>query len=119
MNLMTPCRAGLCLLAAALSGCIVAPAPQAPPQQAALPTAYEGSPEEQTSEPPPPLPDYEQPPPPADGYIWTPGYWAWSPTGYYWVPGAWVEPPYPAAIPASRPWNVIELPYRSARRLTG
>jgi WXXGXW repeat (2 copies) len=47
---------------------------------------------------PPELPVYEQPLCPGDGYIWTPGYWAWSPTGYYWVPGAWVEPPYAAAL---------------------
>jgi len=59
---------------------------------------YAEQPTETASQPPPPLPDYQQPPPPADGYIWTPGYWAWSPTGYYWVPGAWVEPPYPAAL---------------------
>ncbi len=45
-----------------------------------------------------PLPDYDQPPPPTDGYIWTPGYWAWGPGGYYWVPGAWVEPPYMGAL---------------------
>ena len=25
-----------------------------------------------------PLPDYDQPPAPGDGYIWTPGYWAWG-----------------------------------------
>ena len=49
-------------------------------------------------QPPPPLPDYEQPPPPGDGYIWTPGYWAWGPAGYYWVPGAWVEAPYMGAL---------------------
>ncbi len=42
---------------------------------------------------PPPLPIYEQPRIPAPGYIWTPGYWAWSPDGYYWVPGTWVLPP--------------------------
>ena len=28
---------------------------------------------------PPPLPLYAQPPIPGDGYIWTPGYWAWDP----------------------------------------
>jgi len=55
-------------------------------------------PTEQATEPPPALPDYEQPPAPADGYIWTPGYWAWGQDGYYWVPGAWVEPPYSAAL---------------------
>ena len=42
---------------------------------------------------PPALPVYEQPEMPADGYLWTPGYWAWGPEGYYWVPGTWVEPP--------------------------
>lgn len=59
---------------------------------------YAEQPTETAPQPPPPLPDYQQPPPPADGYIWTPGYWAWSPSGYYWVPGAWVEPPYAAAL---------------------
>lgn len=42
---------------------------------------------------PPALPDYVQPPCPGDGYLWTPGYWAWGGTGYYWVPGVWVMPP--------------------------
>jgi WXXGXW repeat (2 copies) len=43
---------------------------------------------------PPPLPVYEQPPIPDPGYIWVPGYWAWSEdVGYYWVPGTWVMPP--------------------------
>ena len=42
---------------------------------------------------PPALPVYEQPVCPGDGYIWTPGYWAWGPDGYYWVPGTWVFPP--------------------------
>jgi hypothetical protein len=42
---------------------------------------------------PPPLPVYVQPPCPAVGYLWIPGYWAWSPAGYYWVPGTWVLPP--------------------------
>jgi len=27
---------------------------------------------------PPELPAYEQPMCPGDGYIWTPGYWAWD-----------------------------------------
>jgi len=43
--------------------------------------------------PPPALPVYVQPVIPAEGYIWTPGYWAWGPYGYYWVPGTWVLPP--------------------------
>jgi WXXGXW repeat (2 copies) len=42
---------------------------------------------------PPVLPVYEQPDCPGDGYIWTPGYWAYGDEGYYWVPGVWVEPP--------------------------
>ena len=42
---------------------------------------------------PPVLPVYEQPPCPDDGYIWTPGYWAYGPEGYYWVPGTWAMPP--------------------------
>jgi len=42
---------------------------------------------------PPALPVYAQPPIPGDGYIWTPGYWAYGPAGYYWVPGVWVRPP--------------------------
>ena len=40
---------------------------------------------------PPALPVYEQPVCPGDGYIWTPGYWAWGDDGYYWVPGTWIE----------------------------
>jgi WXXGXW repeat (2 copies) len=46
---------------------------------------------------PPELPVYDQPPLPGDGYIWTPGYWAWGDDiqDYYWVPGTWVEAPQP------------------------
>jgi len=46
---------------------------------------------------PPALPVYEQPLCPGDGYIWTPGYWAWDDVDqdYYWVPGTWVLPPEP------------------------
>jgi len=42
---------------------------------------------------PPVLPVYEQPPCPTEGYLWTPGYWAYGPAGYYWVDGVWVAPP--------------------------
>lgn len=44
---------------------------------------------------PPALPVYEQPICPGDGYIWTPGYWAWDQDveDYYWVPGTWVLAP--------------------------
>jgi hypothetical protein len=41
---------------------------------------------------PPELPVYDQPICPGDGYIWTPGYWAWD-GEYYWVPGTWVLAP--------------------------
>src|SRR5215472_18925874 len=44
---------------------------------------------------PPALPVYEQPYCPGEGYIWTPGYWAYGPDGYYWVPGTWVLAPEP------------------------
>ena len=44
---------------------------------------------------PPEIPVYEQPVCPGDGYIWTPGYWAYGDVdeGYYWVPGTWVLAP--------------------------
>jgi hypothetical protein len=44
---------------------------------------------------PPPLPVYDQPVCPDDGYLWTPGYWAWDDGfgDYYWVPGTWVMAP--------------------------
>jgi len=44
---------------------------------------------------PPPLPVYEQPICPGDGYLWTPGYWAWGADfdDYYWVPGTWILAP--------------------------
>jgi len=44
---------------------------------------------------PPPLPVYEQPLCPGEGYIWTPGYWAYDydVDDYYWVPGTWVLAP--------------------------
>ena len=44
---------------------------------------------------PPPLPVYEQPLCPGDGYLWTPGYWAYDNdvSDYYWVPGTWVMAP--------------------------
>jgi len=42
---------------------------------------------------PPELPVYEQPPLPEEGYIWSPGYWAYGGEGYFWVPGTWALPP--------------------------
>jgi len=46
---------------------------------------------------PPELPVYDQPICPGDGYIWTPGYWAWD-GEYYWVPGTWVMAPEPGYL---------------------
>ena len=100
--------AGLILTSAAalqLSGCVVragvavpvpppapvyvAPAPPPPPP----PPVAAAEVDMQASEAPPALPQYEQPPCPVEGYIWTPGYWAFAPAGYFWVPGTWVAPP--------------------------
>jgi hypothetical protein len=56
---------------------------------------------------PPALPVYTQPPCPGDGYIWTPGYWAYGPDGYYWVPGTWAVAPEPGLLwtPGYWGWN--------------
>jgi hypothetical protein len=57
---------------------------------------------------PPALPVYEQPLCPGAGFLWTPGYWAWSDDdGYYWVPGTWVEAPQPGLLwtPGYWGWN--------------
>ena len=44
---------------------------------------------------PPELPVYVQPICPGEGFIWTPGYWAfdYDADDYYWVPGTWVLAP--------------------------
>jgi YXWGXW repeat-containing protein len=49
---------------------------------------------------PPELLTYDQPLCPGDGYLWTPGYWAYgdADAGYYWVPGAWVMAPEPGFL---------------------
>jgi hypothetical protein len=56
---------------------------------------------------PPELPVYEQPICPGDGYIWTPGYWAWDDEyqDYYWVPGTWVEAPQPGYLWTPAYWG--------------
>lgn len=56
---------------------------------------------------PPALPIYEQPPCPGDGYMWTPGYWAYGPVGYYWVPGVWVRPPRVGLLWTPGYWGVV------------
>src|SRR5262249_48991704 len=62
---------------------------------------------------PPVLPVYEQPLCPGEGYIWTPGYWAWDPDygDYYWVPGTWVLAPQPGYLwtPPYWGWNGVAL----------
>jgi hypothetical protein len=80
----------------------VAPPPP-PPPPADAPTDAPV----QASEPPPPLPDYDQPPCPEDGYMWTPGYWAWGPAGYYWVPGTWVSPPRVGVLWTPGYWGFV------------
>jgi YXWGXW repeat-containing protein len=72
-----------------------------------LPTTSSGQVSISVNFGPPPLPVYEQPPCPAEGYIWTPGYWAWGDDGYYWVPGTWVLAPQPGFLwtPAWWGWD--------------
>jgi hypothetical protein len=85
---------GACVVTAPPQRVYVEPPPPAPAEQPAYSEPAPPQDSMQASEPPPPLPDYEQPPCPADGYLWTPGYWAWGGGGgYYWVPGTWVQPP--------------------------
>jgi hypothetical protein len=61
----------------------------------AIPAAMFGQVGIRVSIGPPMLPVYEQPICPGDGYLWTPGYWAYdeSVSDYYWVPGTWVMAP--------------------------
>ena len=63
---------------------------------------------------PPPLPVYVQPPVPGDGYLWTPGYWAWSApdSDYYWVPGTWVLAPTPGYLWTPGYWGYGRGGYR-------
>lgn len=63
---------------------------------------------------PPPLPVYVQPAVPGEGYLWTPGYWAWNNVdgGYYWVPGAWVLAPRPGYLWTPGYWSFAAGGYR-------
>ena len=61
---------------------------------------------------PPPLPVYDQPDCPADGYIWTPGYWAYGPDGYYWVPGVWMQPAQVGFLWTPGYWGFVGGYYR-------
>jgi WXXGXW repeat (2 copies) len=56
---------------------------------------------------PPALPIYSQPMAPGEGYLWTPGYWAYGDEGYFWVPGTWVMAPEAGLLwtPGYWGWN--------------
>jgi len=56
---------------------------------------------------PPALPVYAQPPCPTEGFLWTPGYWAYGPVGYYWVPGVWVAPPQVGLLWTPGYWGFV------------
>ncbi len=62
---------------------------------------------------PPELPTYQQPPCPTDGYLWTPGYWAFNlANGFFWVPGVWVAPPNPGLLWTPAYWGFVGGVYR-------
>lgn len=61
---------------------------------------------------PPVLPIYAQPLCPDEGYLWTPGYWAYGPEGYYWIPGTWVIAPTPGYLWTPAYWGYEEGFYR-------
>lgn len=69
----------------------------------------------EADQPPPPLPSYDQPPAPEPDYLWTPGYWSWTPVGYYWVPGVWCAAPYPGALWTPGYWGFYGGRYRFYR----
>jgi hypothetical protein len=70
------------LVAAALSGCVVAPVPAARPYYYGQPVMVA---------PPPPRVEYiGQPPYP--GHVWIGGYWHWTGGRHDWVPGRWEAP---------------------------
>ena len=55
----------------------------------------------------PPAAVYEAPPPPpppAYGYVWAPGYWAWSYNRYIWVRGRYIAP-RPGYVWAPEHWD--------------
>jgi hypothetical protein len=67
--------------------------------------------EVQSNEIPPSLPDGIQPPCPEDGYIWTPGFWAWNSGSYYWVFGDWVAPPRIGLLWTPGYWEYVQNVY--------
>ena len=70
---------------------------------------------------PPALPVYDQPVIPGDGYMWTPGYWAWNDgdNDYFWVPGTWVNAPYAGALWTPGYWETDGGQYRWNRGYWG
>lgn len=61
---------------------------------------------------PPAMVTYSQPICPGDGYMWIPGYWAYSPgSGYYWVPGHWTLPPDPGLLWTPGYWGFLNGAY--------
>ena len=60
---------------------------------------------------PPAIPVYAQPLCPGDGYIWTPGYWAYIDGGYEWIDGAWVLAPYVGAVWTPGYWGYAPRGY--------
>lgn len=62
---------------------------------------------------PPAIPVTVQPPCPGEGFLWTPGYWAYDPIrGYYWVAGAWVVAPAVGLLWTPGYWAWESLGYR-------
>jgi hypothetical protein len=90
----------------------VPPPPPPPPAVSYEAAAPAVAVEVQASEPPPPLPVYDQPPCPEDGFLWTPGYWAFSTGGYYWIPGTWVAPPAVGVLWTPGYWGFVGGVYR-------
>ena len=122
LTTLTVRNAVLCSLAAGslLAGCVATvrvPGPPPPPVYSPPPPpAYAPPPpptaapvevEAQATEAPPPLPDYDQPPCPEDGWMWTPGYWAYSTGGYYWIPGTWIAPPQVGVLWTPGYWGFV------------
>ena len=95
-----------------LAGCsasvrVAGPPVYVPPPPPAVYVAPAAEVAVQVNEAPPPLPAYDQPPIPGDGYLWTPGYWAWAAGGYYWVPGTWVLPPRVGVLWTPGYWGFV------------
>jgi uncharacterized protein DUF4124/YXWGXW repeat-containing protein len=79
----------------------------APPSTGIEPAMYV---EMRAAQAPPPLLNDEQPPCAEDGYLWTPGYWAWR-GGYYWVRGTWVRPPRVGVLWTPGYWEYASAVY--------